>query len=74
MAPTKVAELTVEEFKTLIKEVVRQTLYETLEDSDEGLDLRPEMQEQIQQSLEYTESGGATSTVDDVAARLGLDW
>ncbi len=74
MATTKVADLTVDELKSLIKDVVRQTLYETLQDPDEGLALQPEMEEEIRHSLEYVQSGGTTATAADVAARLGLKW
>ena len=40
MPPTRVADLTVDEFKDLIRETVKQTIVEMVSDPDEGLQLR----------------------------------
>lgn len=74
MTHTMVADLTVDELRTLIKDVVAQTLWETFEDPDQGLELREEMEQEIRQSLAHTGTGGSVVPVEDVAARLGLEW
>ncbi len=61
----KIADMTGKEFKTLI----RQTLYE-LFDPDEGLELRPEVEEELRQSLASKER----IPIEEVAEKLGLDW
>ncbi|MCX6638933.1 MAG: hypothetical protein NTW14_00410 [bacterium] len=69
-----VANLTLEELKTLIRESVKQTLTELLSDPDEGLELNSELQVALQHSLAEIEAGGKTQPAQDVAAKLGLDW
>ncbi|MCB0191494.1 MAG: hypothetical protein KDJ65_06075 [Anaerolineae bacterium] len=71
MSYSNVADLTVDEFKNLIKEVVTQTLLELLGDPDEGLDLREEIKERLHRSLA---TNGETRSAQEVAAKLGLDW
>ncbi len=74
MAGAKVADLTVQEFKELVREVVIQTLLEMLGDPDAGLELRDEFAEELRRSLASVESGGKTISMQEVAARLGLTW
>lgn len=74
MADLKVADLTVQEFKELVREVVIQTFLEMLGDPDEGLELRDDFVRELQRSLATVESGGKTTPVQEVAARLGLSW
>ena len=57
MTQTKVADLTVDELKGLIKEVVTQALPEVLRDPDEGLELRPEAADQLRRSLAAMKAG-----------------
>ena len=71
MAYAKVADLTIDEFKDLIQEVVAETLLELFDDPDEGLVLREEVKERLRRSLTSTNQ---TRSAQDVAARLGLDW
>lgn len=73
MAQTTVSELSVDEFKKLIREVVIQTLSEILGDPDEGLELRDEFKIELQRALATAETS-KTSPAHDVAARLGLTW
>ncbi|HID54034.1 MAG TPA: hypothetical protein EYP41_18605 [Anaerolineae bacterium] len=72
MSYTHVADLTVEEFKDLVQEVVAETILELFDDPDEGLELREEIRERLNRSLVRTT--GQTRSAQDVAARLGLDW
>ncbi len=51
----KVADLTVEELRALIKEAVQEELRWLLGDPDKGLELRHEFEERLQASLASTE-------------------
>lgn len=74
MAYTTVADLTVDQFKDLIREVVIQTLIEVLGDPDEGLELRDEIKVKIQKSLAAVKAGEKIIPAGEVAAKLGLIW
>ncbi len=74
MAQPKVADLTVDEFRALVRESVTQTLLEVLGDPDRGLELRDDFAKELERSLTTVESGGKTVPADEVAARLGLTW
>jgi len=74
MAYSNVADLTVDEFRSLIKEVVTQTILEIFGDPDEGLELREEIKERLRRSLAQTQANGETQPAQDVAAKLGLEW
>ena len=74
MAHSTVADLTIEEFKQLVREVVVQTLSEILGDSDEGLELRDDFKVELQHSLAAVEAGVKTVPAEKIAARLGLTW
>ncbi|MCI0494826.1 hypothetical protein L0Z72_07440 [candidate division KSB1 bacterium] len=74
MVHSTVANLTINEFKILIKDVVKQTIFELLNDPDDGLELREEIKIRLQQSLAEIEAGGKTIPAQEVAAKLGLEW
>ena len=74
MAYSNVADLTIDEFRNLIKEVVTQTILEIFGDPDEGLELREEIKERLHRSLATTQAKRETQPAQDVAAKLGLDW
>jgi hypothetical protein len=74
MAYSNVADLTIDEFKDLIREIVTQTLLEIFGDPDEGLELQEEIKERLQRSLAKTQTNGETRPVQDVANKLGLEW
>ncbi|MBC7223802.1 MAG: hypothetical protein H5T59_05955 [Anaerolineae bacterium] len=74
MAPERVTDLTVDEFKALVREVVMETLCELLGDPDEGLELREDFAEELRRSLAAVEAGGETIPAREVAERLGLTW
>ncbi len=71
---TKVADLTIDEFRELVQEVVIQTLSEMMSDPDEGLELRDDFVEELKQSLADVEAGGKTVPAQKVAERLRLTW
>lgn len=68
------ADLTINEFRELVQEVVIQTLSEMMGDPDEGLELRDDFVEELKQSLANVEAGGKTVPAQKVAERLGLTW
>jgi len=74
MAYRTVADLTVVQFKDLVREVVVQTLTEMLGDPDEGLELRDDIKVKMQQSLAAVKAGGEIVPAEKVAAKLGLTW
>ena len=71
MTTSTVAELTVDEFKELVHEVVIQSLTELLGDPDEGMVLRDDLAEELRQSLKEVEAGGDTIALSDVLKNLG---
>ncbi len=73
MAVQRVGDLTVEELKRLIREVVWESLQELLSDPNAGLELRPEVRERLQHSLSEQWSEENTFPVEEVARRLGLE-
>ena len=74
MTPSKVADLTIDEFRNLVRAVVIQTLSEMLDDPDEGLELRDDFAEELQNSLAAVETGDKTVSAQKVAEKLGLTW
>jgi hypothetical protein len=74
MTTAMVADLTVDEFKDLVREVVTQTIADVLSDPDEGLALREDLRNDLQQSLAAARAGIGTTPAEAVAARLGLGW
>jgi hypothetical protein len=67
-----ISDLTVDELRNLIREVVAQTLLELLGDPDEGLELREEIQDRLHRSLAATPV--ESTSAQAVAAKLGLEW
>ncbi len=67
----KVKELSVEQLKTLIQEAVEEKLQEILGDPDQGLELREEIRERIEHSLERVEQ---SIPIEQVAEEIGLAW
>lgn len=74
MTRTKVADLTEDELRDLIGEVVARTIPEIVEDPDKGLDRREEVELSLRDSLAHVEAGGSTMPAEHVAADLGLEW
>ena len=61
----KVSDMTIGELKTLIKDSIQELI-----DPDYGLELRPEIEEELWKSLESKER----IPVEKVAEELGLKW
>ena len=69
-----VNELSIDELKALIEEVVEEKLQEILRDPDEGLSLRPEVEERLVKSLNQPKESRRTVSAQEVACDLGLNW
>jgi hypothetical protein len=67
----KVKDLGIDEFKALIQEAVEEKLEELLGDPDHGLELNPEIKQQLERSLAAKAKG---IPVEKVARDLGLEW
>lgn len=70
----QVKDLTVEELKLLIQETVAETLHTLLTDPDEGKELKPEVKQQLLDSLKRTQAGERGVSAQEVARKLGLTW
>ena len=64
----KVADLTIEEFRTLIKATIHEELHNLLTDPDAGLELSQEMEARLSSSLQSTER----IPFEEVQKRLNL--
>ena len=74
MTQPSIADLTVDEFKDLMREVVMQAIVDLFGDPDEGLALREDIKADLQRSLSAVQAGGETIPAQAVAARLELEW
>lgn len=70
----RVSDLSVDELRVLIQEVVRQTLKDIFRDPDEGLELREDFKSEMQASLNRSQADGNLLSADSVASQLGLEW
>lgn len=71
MAMLNVADLTVDELKEIIREVVTQTIMELMADPDAGLELREDFKLELQQSLKAMQAGAKARPAKEVAQSLG---
>ena len=72
MADVSVAELTVGELRTLIREVVTETITSLFIDPDEGLELREEFAADLRRSLQQPAGEQETESLEDILRELGL--
>ena len=70
---TKVAELTIDEFKQVIEDTVEQKLLEMFGDPDEGLELAEDVKARLNRARADKEAGRVISA-QEVADQLGLEW
>lgn len=68
----KVGDLSLDDLKALVDEVVEEKLKEVLGDPDWGLELRPEIAERLQKSLAAMEHGQKGIPLEEMARRLGI--
>ena len=74
MTPPRVADLTVDELRGIIREVVISTIEELVGDPDEGLELREDIKASLKRSIAAVKAGAKTTRAEAVAAKLGLKW
>ena len=70
----KVKDLSTEELKALIGEVVEEKLRELLADPDSGLAIRPEVRDRLLKDLQEPGRDGGNIPADELARRRGLEW
>ena len=69
-----VKDLSIEDLKALIGEVVEEKFREILVDPDVGLVLRPEIRERLLKDLEAPQREGENIPAAELARRCGLEW
>lgn len=70
-----VADLTVDELRDLIREVVAETINELLADPDAGFEIRDDFVSELQRSLDERRANQQeTESIEDVVRELGLEW
>lgn len=70
----QVKDLSVEDFKFLIQEIVTETVQSLLNDPDVDKRLKTEVSQSLADSLQRTRNGERGISAEEVAQRLGLDW
>ncbi len=70
----QVKDMTIEEFKLLIQETVAETIQSLMVDPDESKQIKPEVKQQLLDSLQRTQSGERGIPAEEVAKNLGLTW
>ncbi|WP_375491263.1 hypothetical protein [uncultured Nostoc sp.] len=70
----QVKDMTIEELKLLIQETVAETIQSLMVDPDEGKQIKPEVKQQLLDSLQRTQSGERGIPAEEVAKNLGLIW
>jgi len=69
-----VKDLSIEELKALVGEIVEEKFREILVDPDAGLALRPEVRERLRSDLEEPQQEEENIPAAEVARRRGLEW
>jgi hypothetical protein len=72
MVQQKVADLTTDELRAIIREAVLETLSDLLEDPDEGLELREDVALRLEASIKALEAGEPTISAEEADRLLGL--
>jgi len=67
-----VAEMTTEELKEMLGELIEAKLTEVLSDPDEGLELQEALRQRLDVQRSAVRRGERGESFDDVARRLGL--
>lgn len=70
---TKVKELTLEQLKVLVEEVVQEKLEQMLGDPDKELEVKPELLRELKASLAATRRGKRGIPLEQLAKEMGLD-
>jgi hypothetical protein len=70
MGNMSVAEMTALQLRTLIRSALKEALQEVLGDPDAGLELRPEFEERLRQTVSYVTSGGRLLSMEELISQL----
>lgn len=65
-----VAQMTEQELRALVGEVVEEKLAELVHDPDEGLDLEPELQARLERQMEQVRKGERGVALEDILPSL----
>lgn len=65
-----VAQMTEQELRALVGEVVEEKLAELVHDPDEGLDLAPELQARLERQMEQVRKGERGVALEDILPSL----
>jgi hypothetical protein len=68
-----IAQMTKDELRELIENIIEQKLLELLGDPDEGLPIRKAVRDRLVRQKEAVASGERGEPLEDVVRRLGLD-
>ena len=74
MVQQRVADMTADELRAIIRETVIETIYDFMEDPDEGLELREEVAADLEASIKAVEAGQPTISAEEFARKHGLSW
>jgi hypothetical protein len=69
-----VKDLSIEELRALIADVVEETLRDLIGDPDAGLELRPEVRERLLRTINQPRESRRTVPASEVARQIGADW
>ena len=69
-----VRDLSIEELRALIADVVEETLRDLVGDPDAGVELRPEVRERLLKTLNQPRESRRTVPASEVARQIGVDW
>lgn len=70
----KIKDLTIDEFKAVIGEIIEEKFRELLIDPDGGLTPRPELEARLRQQLEKPNLDGENISAADAARRRSMEW
>ena len=70
----KLKEMSIDELKVLIYQVVEEKLYEILGDPDRGMELKEEVKDILRKSLVATQHGERGIPAQEVTLKMGLEW
>lgn len=69
-----VAEMTVDELRSLIENIIEDKLAELVRDPDHGLELREEFKQRLRRTLEAEKQGVPGIPAEEVAKEFGVPW
>lgn len=74
LTETQIKDLTISEFKDLIRETVLEILSTHFDDPDESLELRSEAQQQLLAFRQRRATGERGISAEEVAKQFGMTW